>query len=243
MANPISAEALNKMINYYYMVSFCPPQHIKDLKKASQKTRTRLARGAGLKMKEFTDLVQPEVARRMAAFQQASREPEAEAVQELTRVLKGADSNPKKAAAYQTALWQLAAHPGRAKPENRLHRQKGCAFCAAPCLYAYFTLMSEPDFNTLRDMLEEENGKPAGERDPLRVLWAFTRTHFWKVIGAQAGYVSAVHLGNLSYCLLLLGMARSRFELPRDELTFYQILNQLNIRRLGAAPISLAAPG
>jgi hypothetical protein len=243
MATPISATAVQQIINYYYLVSFCPPQHVGDLKKASRRMWGKLVKDAGLKSGAFADLVAPEVARRIVAFQQATRKPEQTAIQELTGLLKGADRNPEGAAAFQAAMGRVASHPGRAKAANRLHRQKGCAFCAAPCRYGYFTLMSEPDFKTLRAMLDAENQKLAMERNAVGVLWAYTRAHLWKVLGAREGYIRAGHLGNLSYCFLMLGTAKSRFALPEAQLRIYQALNQRAIRNLGATPINLVEPG
>ena len=88
MAKPISSEAIRKMVCFYYLVSFWAPEYIGDLKKASRKMRTKLARETGLKMKEFIDLVVPEVARRIVAFHLATQEPEEAALGVLTGVMK-----------------------------------------------------------------------------------------------------------------------------------------------------------
>ena len=242
MATSISKEAIKKMVCYYYLVSFWTPEYIGELKKTSRKMRTKYARETGLKMKEFTDLVVPEVARRIMAFHTATPEPEKTAVEELTRVMKGSDNNPKKAAAFQAAMREVSAHLNRAKVNKRLHNQKGCRFCTAPCQYGYFSLMSEPDFITLMAMLDAENHKIAEERNAVNALWMYSREHFWSVIEKQEGYISAYHLGNLSYCLLMLGTAKSRFVLPEKELLTYQALNQRTIRNLGSTNIDLVAP-
>jgi hypothetical protein len=230
MTNKINAEAVKKMIGYYYLVSFCPPEYVSDLKKASKGLRTGLAKAAGLKMKDFTAAAVPEVAWRVVAYQQATREPEEGVVKELTKDMKGADSNPNKAAAFQETMKEVAEHPGRAKPDNRLHRKKGCQFCVAPCRYGYFTLVSEPDFDALRAMLNAENEKPPVERDAVNVLWTYTTGHLWNVLGAREGFISADHLGNLSYCLLMLATAKSRFALPEQQLTKFQEMNQRTIQ-------------
>lgn len=243
MAKPISIAVVTRMINYYYLVSFCPPEYVGELKKASRTMREKLAREAGLKMDAFTDLVVPGLARRIVAFQQATRKPEEEVIRELAGMLKGADASPEQAAACQAVMSRVAAHPGRAKAANRLHREKGCALCAAPCRYGFFTLMSEPDFKTMGAMLDAENKKPARERNAVNVLWAFTRAHLWQVLGARAGVIRADHLGNLSYCFLMLGTAKSRFVLPEVQLKIFQALNQQAIRSLGATPINLVEPG
>ena len=71
MTQELHPNSIKGMISYYYLVAFCPPAHIKALKKASQKTRSALAKQSGLKMADFVKGVAPEVAHRMAAFQQA----------------------------------------------------------------------------------------------------------------------------------------------------------------------------
>jgi hypothetical protein len=242
MAKPIGAAAVQWSINYFYLVSFCPQGHVTELKKAGQQTQARLARQAGLKPKAFVEQIAPEVARRVVAFQQATRKPEEAVVQELAGALLSADESPQGAAAFQAAMRGVATHPGRARKDHRLHRQKGCGLCVAPCLYGFFSLMSEPDFKPLMAMLDAENQKPSRERNAVNVLWAYTRAHLWQTLGAQSGYIYPVHLGNLSYCLLMLAIARSRFALPEDHIELYQALNQRAILSLGATPIDLAPP-
>lgn len=230
MTNQINAAAVKRMISYYYLVSFCPPEYVGDLKKTSKNLRSELAKDAGLKMKDFIAAAAPEVAGRIVAYQQATREPEQKVVKALTARTKAADSNPKKAAAFQETMKEVAGHPGRAKLDNRLHRKKGCQFCAAPCRYGFFTLISEPDFNALRAMLDAENLKPTGERDAVNVLWTFTTGHLWSVLGVREGFISVDHLGNLSYCLLMLATAKSRFALPEQQLIKFQEMNQRTIQ-------------
>lgn len=230
MTQDIHPSAIKGMIGYYYLAAFCPPNHISSLKKASQKSRSAYAKLTGLKMADFVKAAAPEIAYRVCAFQQATREPEKEIVEKLTKAIIAADTNPEKAAEYQQLMREVAAHRGRAKPSNRLHRQKGCSLCQAPCQYGFFTLISEPDFKTLLAMLGEENKKIAKERNPVNVLWTYTTTHLWKVLGKNEGFISADHLGNLSYCLLMLGTAKSRFPMPEEQLTKFQAINQNTIR-------------
>lgn len=239
MVTSISKEAIRKMVCYYYLVSYWTPEYIGELKKASRKMRTKLARETDLGMKEFTSLIIPEVARRIIAFHSATPVPEEKTVEELARVMKGADSNPKKAANYQATMSAISALPERAKVDKRLHKQKGCQFCSAPCQYGYFSLMSVPDFTTLEAMLDAENQKIAEERSAVNVLWMFSRKHIWSVLEKQEGYISAYHLGNLSYCLLMLGTAKSRFTMPKKERLTYQAMNQRMIQNLGVRDIDL----
>ncbi len=239
MTQEIHPIAIKKMISYYYLVAFCPPAHISALKKASQKMRTALAKQSGLKMADFVKAVAPEVGQRMAAFQQATRQPDQETVDNLITAIIEADSKPEKTAEYQALMKAVAIHPGRAKMSNRLHRQKGCSLCQAPCQYGFFTLISEPDFKTLLSMLGAENQKIAAERNPVNVLWTYTTTHLWKTLEAQEGFISADHLGNLSYCLLMLGTAKSRFAMPEAQLTRFQEMNQNTIRSWRPAQIDV----
>ena len=149
MTQEIHPTAIKGMISYYYLVAFCPPAHISALKKASKKNRSALAKLAGLKMADFVKAIAPEVAHRMAAFQGATRQPDKETVEKLAKAIIKADTKPEKAAEFQALMRAVAIHPGRAKMSNRLHRNKGCSLCQAPCQYAFFTLISEPDFKTL----------------------------------------------------------------------------------------------
>jgi hypothetical protein len=242
MSKSINAEAIRTMICYYYLVSFWSPEFIGELKKTGQKWRKKYAKDAGLKISEFSEKVIPEVAKRMIAFHQATKKPDGDSIQTLTKVLKKADCSQKGAEGFQQVMREVAAHRERAKVGSRLHSQKGCRICFAPCQYGYFTLMSEPDFKSLKAMLDAENKKIADERNAVNVLWAYTREHFWSVLGTQEGYISASHLGNLSYCLLMLGTAKSRFALPEKELITYQAMNQLTIRNMGSTDINLVAP-
>ncbi len=239
MTNQLHPTAIKKMLSYYYLVAFCPPAHVRDLKKASQKMRSALSKAAGLKMAEFVKAVAPEVAQRMAAFQQATREPDKDTVGKLTKAVIKADTKPEKAADYQNLMKAIAIHPGRAKMGNRLHRNKGCKYCQAPCQYGFFSLISEPDFKTLLAMLGAENKKLAAERNPVNVLWTYTTTHLWKILGKNEGFISADHLGNLSYCLLMLGTAKSRFAMPEAQLTRFQELSQQTIQNWRPAQINL----
>jgi hypothetical protein len=121
---------------------------------------------------------------------------------------------------------ELASLAERAHPKNRLHRKKGCAFCWGACRYGYFSLVSDPDFEPLRRMLEAENQEVPHARNPISVLWSYASMHLWNVLDEKKIFVRARDLGNLSYCLLLLSTARSRYAMPEKELRNYQLMNQ-----------------
>lgn len=231
-----SPAAIKQLINYFYLLLFCPPQHVADLKRTSQTMRIRY----GLDRDTVLEPAIPETAMRIVAFQQATRQPEDFAVQELAETMSEADQSAEKLIVFQQTMQDIAAHPGRAKAANRLHRHKGCAFCKTPCQYGFFTLMSDPDFKQLKSFLDEENKQLVQDREPVRALWAYTGTHLWGVLGVRAMYLEPRHLGNLSFCLLLLGTAKSRFAMKEKELTTYQDLNQQTIASLDGNPIALA---
>lgn len=235
----IPADVMMKTISYYYLVNYCPPSQVSALKKAARSFRIQTAKSVGKRVPEHFPAALPEVCRRIVAFQQATREPDPSAVEALLEVARKADRSEEGAAAFQAVMAEIAAHPGRAKADRRLHRQKGCSFCAAPCRYGYFTLVSDPASKNLLAMLNAENRKPAGQRDAVNVLWTYAATHVWQVLGVREGFIRADHLGNLSYCLLLLAMARSRFALPEEQLQTFQAMNQDVIHHWRPAQIDM----
>lgn len=239
MTTTLPARGLKQAISYYYLVTYCPPDHISELKKVSRPLRKSLADQVEIKLAEYFSTAVPEVCRRIVAFQQGTRQPDGATVKTLTSRARRADSNPEKVAAFQALMAEIAEHPGRAKADNRLHRKKGCRFCAAPCRYGYFTLVSDPQFGVLRKMLDAENQKPLGQRNAVNVLWTYTTGHLWRTVGARQGYISVDHLGNLAYCLLMLATAKSRFALPEKQLTAFQEANQNLIQNWRPSEIDL----
>ena len=81
MATQIPADSLMRTISYYYLVTFCPPNFIGDLKKAGEPMRKSLADQAGMEMEDFTSTAVPEVAWRIVAFHQATREPDEDQIE------------------------------------------------------------------------------------------------------------------------------------------------------------------
>lgn len=239
MQSTIPADIMTRTISYYYLVNYCPPSQVGALKEAAGPLRTALAEKAGMEIHEYFQAAVPEVGWRVAAFHQATREPEKEAVEELTATLAQADASAEGAAAFQAAMAGLASHPGRAKPDNRLHRHKGCGFCTAACRYGYFTLVSEPAFNNMLAMLSAEMEKQPELRNPVNVLWTYTATHLWSALGVREAFIRADHLGNLSYCLLMLATAKSRYAVPEKQLQAYQAMNQETIRTWRPAKIDV----
>jgi hypothetical protein len=229
----IPVDSLKKTISYFYLLSFCPPERMEEFKSNTKSSRELLAASAGLDEKEYFELVIPEVCRRIAAFHLDTREPDSEQVQLLSESALTAYHNPSKAVDFQQKMAGFAALPGRAKTENRLHRNKGCIYCRAACRYGYFSLVSDPAFRQLQELLREEAGKPDKQKSPLGSLYKFALGHLVSLLPEQEIYITVDHLGNLSYCLLMLAMAKSRMALPAKQLELLQAANQSYIRRSG----------
>ncbi|MBN1266378.1 MAG: hypothetical protein JXA25_12850 [Anaerolineales bacterium] len=167
-----------------------------------------------------------ETAARILSFHTASRLPDEALVAALGERMYHAQESVKALYAFQDLMDETAALPGRAALNNRLHRRKGCRFCETPCRYGYFSLISDPDFKLLQRMLEDENNKPASQQDPIRATWAYGSIHLWKILGIKQGFITPYHLGNMTYCLLMLATAKSRFALPEEQIKLYQAANQ-----------------
>jgi hypothetical protein len=228
--NP-SAETLKKTIAFFYLLSYCPPGMLGHFIRVTTPMRRSLEAESGKPSGVYFTQIIPEVCRRIAAFHLATREPDQNTVQALLEMAQKSDENPESVSAFQLKMAEVAALPGRAKPENRLHRNKGCMLCAAPCRYGYFTLVSEPRFSRLQEMLTAETAKPVSAQSPLGVIYGFTIRHICELTGARESFVAADHLGNLSYCLLMLGMAKSRLALPEDQIRQFQFANQRFIQQ------------
>jgi hypothetical protein len=227
MPSQIPASLIRRTIGYYYLLAFCPPAYLGRFLQDSRSLRGSLARAAGAKEPEYFAAVIPEVCRHIVAFHERTREPDRKLVQGLMQATATAASGPQALAAFQARLGEVAALPGRAKPANRLHRRKGCDLCVAPCNYGYFTLVSDPQFGALQQVLEGDGREES--RDVVHILWTYTASHLWRVMGARQGFVSADHLGNLAYCLLMLATARSRRPMPEPQLRAFQERNQARI--------------
>jgi len=226
MAMNFRADTVKKTISYFYMLSFCPPANLEDFNKASGELRKQLAKDAGMPQKEFFSEMIPQVCWRIVAFSQSSREPDQTLVDQLSKLAESAAQNSESLSAFQDQMLEIAALPGRAKADNRLHRKKGCRFCEAPCRYGYFSLVSDPQFNLLQQILAAETKKEKGKQNPISAVWSFAITHLMSLMGTEKGYISAQHLGNLAYCLLMLSMAKSRYPLPEKQITAFQQANQ-----------------
>ena len=222
---PPSAENLRKAIIYFQLLSFCPAERAADFMQNTLPNRQALAASAGMSETEYFDLVLPEVCRRIISFHQARREPDPEQVTALAGAARQAYADPARAGKFKEQMDRAAALPGRARPENRLHRNKGCAFCRSACRYGYFSLVSEPPIKQLQDLLRAEAAKPVAGQSALGPLYHFTLSHLTGLADGQKIYIDIRSLADLSYCLLMLGMAKSRLATPTRQLELLQTAN------------------
>jgi hypothetical protein len=230
----LSITGLQATIGYMYLLSFCPPEQVLEFKQAGDPLRAGLALKAGMSAARYFAQAVPEASRRVVAFHQRTREPDDKIVADLTEAVRIAHTGPA-VAALDRRLTQITGLPGRAKPENRLRASKGCQLCAAPCRYGFFALVSKPSYDLLHKLLEAEAQQPAQDQDPVKAARTFATGHLWRSLGLEQGYVTADHLGNLAYCLLTLGMSKSRYVLPEKQMQAFQAANQALIQHRTAA--------
>jgi hypothetical protein len=228
----LPVESLKKAIAYFYLVSYCPPGRIDDFRRLTDPLRKALAESAGMNEADYFKAAVPEVCRRIVAFHEGTRQPSSFWVDALVNTARNADESPQRAFAFQMTMANVARLKQRALPENRLHRKKGCHLCRLPCHYGYFSLVSDPRFGQLQEMLAAEVKKPASEQSPLDPVYGFAIRHIAELTGTQEGFLAIEHLVNLSYCLLMLGMAKSRLAIPEEQLHLFQTFNQEIIQQV-----------
>ncbi len=224
------ADNLKEAITYFYLLSFCPPERTADFMQNTLPNRQALAASTGMSEAEYFDRIIPEVCRRIISYHQASREPDSAQVAALTGAARQAYTDPAQAANFLAQIAQAAALPGRARLENRLHRNKGCAFCRSACRYGYFSLVSEPPIWQMQDLLTAETAKPVAAQSVLGPLYNFALRHLVSLAGGPKIYIDIRNLADLSYCLLMLGMAKSRLATPAQELELLQAANLEYVR-------------
>ena len=221
--NKLPASKRKQVILYLQSLSFASPNHISGFEPVKSALLGKLE-------VDWSEVVLA-ACQHIVAFHQASRDPDAELVAGLAEVAQSADSSPEACRAFQKKMQEISELPGRAKANNRLHHKKGCRFCEVPCRYGYYSLISEPEFESLQKALEAENNKPPGDQQPLQAIWTYTLNHISQTMDAGQWHVSAYHLGNLAYCMLMLSTAKSRFAFPEDVVKRFQAGNQQLIRR------------
>ncbi|MBN1305908.1 MAG: hypothetical protein JXA13_15845 [Anaerolineales bacterium] len=232
----IPAELIKKTIIYYYMLAYSTPTNLENFKGSLASYRENLVASSGMKEKDFYREAIPDVCRRIVAFHEDNRDPSRGWVEALTDAARSAEKSPQEAYEYQQVMTKVARLPQRALPDNRLHRKKGCAFCKLPCHYGFFTLVSDPEFSTLQELLDAEVNREKETQSAIRPVWGFALSHLSQTTGLTKGYsIHKVHLGNLSYCLLMLAMAKSRLAVPERQLKVFQDINQQLISNASAS--------
>lgn len=228
MSMKIPARSLKKAICYTYLLAYCPPEHIQEMKAIAQPMRVSAAELANMEMDEFPQKAAPQVSRHIVAFHQDTRDPGEDWVAELAGRIASAEGGAEEADAFQRLLGLVSRLPQRAKSENRLHHRRGCRFCGAPCHYGYFSLVSEPDFALLQGFYEHELSKPVEDMKPVLAAKSFALSHIVGLLGAVDGtlHIHHLHLANLAYCLLSLATAKSRLPFPEEQLKLFQQANQ-----------------
>ena len=209
--NNLSASTTRRTIIYLNLLSYIPPERVCEFPSPGEMF------GEGWPQTVET------AARLMVSFQSASRDPDGELVKGMVDAALNVDSSPEACRAFQEKMDTLAQLPGHAKAHNRLHRKRGCQLCESPCRYGYFSLISEPDFSTLQEQLVAESG------GPVQAVWQFTLNHIDKIFQTGHWPITKKHLGNLSYCLISLATAKSRFAFPEEQMRKFQDLNQAMI--------------
>lgn len=218
-----SATQIKDTLIYLHLLSYSPPERVA----AFQPFEQDLKREMGAAWPQA--LIR--ACSHIVAFHQASRDPDADLVDTLVDAASSAATSPEGAQVFQFQMERLATSPGRADPENRIHRKRGCRLCQNPCRYGYFSLLSEPNFDSLQRGLETENRKPIGQQRPVRLAWRFSLKHLSQALDLTAWDIDADHLGNLAYCLLTLATAKSRYPFPEEQMRKFQAMNQEVIRR------------
>lgn len=231
MISTIPAREVKNSIVYLSLLSILPEDKLKDFKRSVLPLfNGSFPQGKGKKISSMERSL-PDACFRIVAFHQAKREPDAAVVNSLLKVAMLADKNAKSLKAFQDQMKIIFASAGRAKLENRLHRNKGCRYCALPCHFGFFSLVTDPDFPRLLQFLSAEAKKPVSSQTPLIPAYLFAIEHLMRLTGSQDTFFEKDQVANLAYCLLLLGLAKSRLAFPEAQIKLFQNANQLFIQR------------
>jgi len=226
MAVKISAPTVKKAIALFYLLAYCPTNKLEEFLIATSALQDQIAEALGLENSVIWHSLVSEVSARMLSFHTAKHPAENELLQKLTQAAQTAARDADQLKIYQSVMAAVFRLPGRAKPDQRLHRKKGCRFFEVPCAYGYFSLVSEPRFDLLQQLLDAEKQKEPAEKSAVRAVWSYAVSHITSFSGVGVGLISEKHLGNLSYCLLMLSMAKSRYPLPEEQVRTFQTRNQ-----------------
>jgi hypothetical protein len=222
MKAQIPASQRKKTIMYLNLLSYSPPERAAAFQPFEQALQAEV--GSAWPETLF------QACSHIVAFHQASRDPDSDLVEALVDAASSAAASPEGAQVFRSQMQAFAQLSGRADPENRIHRKRGCQLCQNPCRYGYFSLLSEPNFDSLQQALEAENRKPIEQQRPVQLVWRFTLRHLSQTLDLAAWDIDAADLGNLAYCLLSLATAKSRYPFPKEKFEAFQALNQARIR-------------
>jgi len=219
MTKQISTVTISKTISYLYLLSYSPPENIDQFRAVMVEFRQQL--GADI----WDDAIQV-ACEHIVSFHSASRQLDLDLVSGLVAAARTADADSEAARAFQAQMDEISQLSGRAKPNNRLHRKRGCRLCQKPCRYGYFSLISAPNFEQLPSIIKKHPSQP------IRALWHYTIQHVVATLGIGGFSINATDLGDLAYCLLSLATTKSRYPFPEAQMKKFQTLNQAAIRQM-----------
>ena len=228
MREGIPAQQIRKGINFLYLLYFCPTNKLSAFSAEAKKYTQELERLTSSNNVSILDIYLAACSR-IIEFHTNSREVDEDILSGLVGSAIHALKSEENLTMFQIEMETIRALPQRTDMKNRLHRKKGCFLCERPCRYGYFSLISDPNFSNLLTHLREESDKDLEEKNVIRAVWTFTIKHLWEVMDCNQAFIGADHLGNLSYCMLLLATAKSRFSFPEKLMLFFQESNQVSI--------------
>jgi hypothetical protein len=235
MKQPLPSQGLKMTISYLHLLSYCPPHLIWHFQQASSPLRNALAYQANMTERQYFAAVLPVACKHIVTFHQGKFDLNEADVQALTAAAHAAYSSPQAATKFSQVMTKIANSPTKTGRENRLENKLGFRHNSNANRYVYFALVSNPDYAQLREVLQQENGKSASERDPLGALWTFTIAHLRAALGTPEVYISADHLGNLAYCMLNMSMYSSRYPFPDAAIKVLNTANQARINSWATA--------
>lgn len=235
---PLASSSIKKIINYCFLLAYCPSEQLSGFWEASHPLRLQAAAENHLSEKEFFPRAVLEACRRIVSYYQSTTTPEEALVLKLYEAVQEAGNKTAALLEYQQLMQSVTRLPGRADIKNRLHRKRGCGFCAAPCFYGFYSVITNPDFSILQHVLKNEMQKPAAQQRLILTLWAFTRFHLRNTLGSEVDFITVNHLGNLTFCLYLLATAKSRYPFQEKAIFGLQQANQEMIHRRSLLSLS-----
>lgn len=230
---PITTEGLQATISYLYLMAFCPPEQIWHFRQSSHPLRLSLAKAADMTEGEYFSRVLPEASRRIVAFHQNTQEPDEALSADLAQAARWAHISPESALDFSRLMLKIVDSPAWTDSEFSLRHKHGFELSDSAHRYLFFSLVSKPNYDLLDDLLKAEMKKPEAEQDLVQAMWTFTMAHLWGTLGMKQTFISADHMGNLSYCLLTLSTFKSRRPLPAAQMMAYQEANQTMIQNWG----------